>query len=457
MASRTDTVTAPTGQELSLTTCLGWGVGSLAVAVLFNSVNVLLLRYLVDYVGIGAAMAGALIGVSKLYDAIIDPIVGIASDRTRSKIGRRRPYILGGGLMLAIAALLLFNVPGGMGMTSSIVYVTLALLFYATAYAVFSVPYMAMPAEMTGKPAERTRLISFRIYAVATASLIATFVGPVLISWGGGGQTGHTAMSVFSAMVIVAATFFSFRFTRAAPFHFDDAPVRIGAIRKLQLLVGNRPFMLLLLIKLLQLTALAMTQASMPFLFKRILQLDDTLLGLYFLVFYGAMILSQRVWLRLAARFGKRDMYFYATAAYGLLYLTWYFVTPSEPIALVFARAVLLGAIAGAVLLFGQSLLPDTMEWDYRRTGLRREGVLSAVYTMIEKLSYAVGAAITGIVLGQSGYIKGMGAAVVIQPQSAITAIYWLASILPMVCLLASCVVLKFYDLSEDKLIEAPQ
>jgi len=448
------TSSSPAPIRLSLATCIGWGTGSLAVAALFNSVNVLLLRYLVDYVGIGATLAGTLIGGSKLYDAIIDPVVGVASDRTRGKLGRRRPFLLVGGLMLAVAALLLFNVPGTLRGGGAAVYVTLALLFYATAYALFSVPYMAMPAEMTTDPTERSRLISFRIYAVAVASLISTFVGPVLIAWAGGGQPGHTAMSIFVAVVIVAATLVSFRYTRDAAFHYGDTPVRISFGRKMTLLFTNRPFMLLLGIKLLQLTALAVTQAATPFLFKRVLQLTDTMLGLYFLAFYGAMIVSQRFWLRAAARFGKRDMYMYATAVYGLCYLSWYFVAAGEPTVFVFVRALVLGTIGGAVLLFGQSLLPDTMEWDYRRTGLRREGVLSAVYTMVEKLSYALGAAITGILLGHAGYIKGAGAAPVVQPPSAIAAIYMLASILPMLLLLASCVVLKFYDLSEAKLKE---
>src|SRR3546814_13806888 len=90
-------------------TCVGWGAGTLAVAALFNSVNVLLLRYLVDYVGIGAALAGSLMALSKLYDALIDPIVGSFSDRSTSRHGRRRPFVLAGGVLLAVSALILFR------------------------------------------------------------------------------------------------------------------------------------------------------------------------------------------------------------------------------------------------------------------------------------------------------------------------------------------------------------
>lgn len=423
--------TAAPADVLPLRTCISWGFGTLTVAALFNSVNVLLLRYIVDYAGLGAVLAGPLIGLSKLYDAVIDPAVGSWSDRTRSSMGRRRPFILGGGLLLAVSALFLFNIPSslsnegkaGFVIFALLVYVIFALLVYASGYAAFSVPYMAMPAEMTTSFHERSRLISFRVTGVAIASLIATFVGPVLIARSGGGQARHTTLSIFLAVVIVAGTIGCFWGTRDAPFHYDESPVRLSLTRKLALMADNRPFVLLLVIKLLQLTALAVTQASMPFLFKRVLGLSDTLLGVYFLIFYGVMMVCQPFWVRAARRWGKRSVYLLATIAYALLYLSWYWLSPGEPLVLVYGRAVLFGAFGGAVLLLGQSLLPDTMEWDYRRTGMRREGMLSAVYTVVEKLSFALGAAATGIVLGRAGYIQGTGNAAVVQPQSAIKAI----------------------------------
>ena len=437
---------------LSLYTCVGWGVGTLAVAALFNAVNVLLLRYLVDFVGIGATVAGSLIGLSKLYDALIDPLIGSLSDRARFRAGRRRPFILAGGVLLAVAALLLFNVPHGFHGNGAIGYVVFALLIYATAYATFSVPYMAMPAEMTPDYHERSRLISFRVYATAIASLLAVFIGPVLMARAGGGQAGHTALSILLAAIALLASLFCFRATRFAPFHDAGHPTRLGFFRKLALIGSNKPFLLLLAIKLCQLMALAVTQASMPFLFKRVLGLNDVMLGLYFLVFYSAMIVSQPAWLRAGRRFGKRTLFIWVTLIYALMYISWYFVQPGEPLAILFFRALLLGGTGGGVLLLGQSLLPDTMEWDFRLTGLRREGILAGLYTVIEKLAYALGAAVTGIVLGKSGYIQAMGAKPVMQPPSAIAAIYFLASFAPLVLLLVSCLLLRFYSLSEAKL-----
>lgn len=436
---------------LALQTCLAWGMGTVAVAALFNSVNVLLLRYLVDYAGISAALAGGLIAGSKLYDAIIDPIIGAMSDRTRSRMGRRRPFLLAGGVLLAISSLLLFNVPAG-GDMLSVGWLALALIVYATGYATFSVPYMAMPAEMTPSLNERSRLISFRVAAVAVASLLAVFVGPQIMTMAGGGRPGHTALSIFLAAVVLAASYACFRGTRNATFHYQEE-VKASWIEKLRSMASNRPFVVLLVVKLLQLMALAVTQSAMPFLFQRVLKLGDGAMGIYFLIFYATMIIVQPMWLRMSRNSGKRFMFMAGTFLYGMIFLSWYFVDANEPIMAVYGRAVALGAMGGAVLLFGQSLLPDTMEWDYRQTGLRREGMLSAVYTLIEKVAYALGAAFTGIILGRTGYMQSAGAGE--QPASAIEAIYWLASFIPFTFLIISIFALCFYNLTDKKLGKA--
>lgn len=439
-------------RKLPLKTCIAWGMGTLSVGALFNSVNVLLLSYLVDFAGITAVLAGSLIGWSKIYDAIIDPLVGHASDRSRSPMGRRRPFLLWGGGLLAVASVVLFNVPSELGATTKTIYVLLTLMLYATGYALFSVPYMAMPAEMTTSPYERSRLISFRVTAVAIASIFATFIGPVVIERAGGGQAGHTQLSFYLAALVIFSAAVCVYGTRNAPRHYDDNPSSLSQLKKFQLILSNRPFVLLLVIKLFHLMALAVTQASMPFLFRRVLGLSDSSLGLYFLLFYGAMMLVQFIWVPLSKKFGKRNLFLFITLVYGLLHASWYFVTPGESIALVYGRALLLGGSAGGMLLLGQALLPDTMEWDYRLTGLRREGMLAAVYTVFEKIAFALGAAVTGVFLGLAGYIQGAGMTAVEQPASAVHAIYLLASFVPMTLLLSSLFAIAMYRLDEQTL-----
>ena len=149
---------APAGpSQLPFRIVFGWGLGTLGVAVLFNATSFLLLRFLTDFAGLAAAAAGLAIALSKVYDAITDPVMGVVSDRTRTPWGRRRPYLFLGGLACGAAFALLFHAPALGGGEASLALVFLLLLVYATAYTVFNVPYLAMPAEMTDSYHERTR------------------------------------------------------------------------------------------------------------------------------------------------------------------------------------------------------------------------------------------------------------------------------------------------------------
>jgi len=131
--------------------------------------------------------------------------------------------------------------------------------------------------------------------------------------------------------------------------------------------------------------------------------------------------------------------------------LSWLLATPAEPFGLTLLRGVVLGFLGGATLLMGQAMLPDTMEYDFRLTGLRREGVYAGVYTTIEKFAFAFGPAITGGVLAAMGYVASRDGFAE-QPDSAITAVYICAAGLPALTGLIGAICLTQYDLTEEKL-----
>ncbi len=418
--------------RLPFWTAFGWGMGTLGVAAMYNAVNILLLRYLVDFVGIGAAVAGGLIAVSKLYDAFTDPVIGAVSDRSQSKMGRRRPFLLYGSVLLAVAAFLLFNIPGGLNSTMKIVFAGFALLVYATAYGLFGVPYMAMPAEMTKDHNERSRLISYRVLAVAIASLVATFVGPVILQMFSNSSVGFSIYSVMLASLALIGGLMAFFTTRKAPFHYQDSPYDLNIFKMVKAAWLNKPFTILITVKLISLMSMAVTQAVMPFLFSQVLALDSAQLGYYFLVFYLGMMVSQPLWLKISHLIGKRWLFITTTLLSSLVFLSWALATSGDPFTFVLARALAAGIIGGGGLMIGQSLLPDVMAYDYELTGMRREGLLSAVYTLVEKFAFAIGSSLTGLVLGLTGYIQGTGGQPVAQPESVVNALYMLIAIFPI-------------------------
>jgi GPH family glycoside/pentoside/hexuronide:cation symporter len=446
-----DTATGGSGQ-LSIPIRFGWGMGSLGISLMFNATSLLMLRYLVDYAGIGAALAGLLIGGAKIYDAVTDPLMGTISDRTRSRVGRRRPYLVAGAFVSAISFVMIFNLASFQGSSYIVTLVVVALLLNATGYTIFSVPYMAMPAEMTKGYHERTSLMSYRIAAIAVGQLCASFIGPLLLVAYGGGVPGHAAMAVILSLVIFGAGVMCFWMTRDAPFERQpksQATVSFGD--QLRTAMENRPFMLLLGVKLTHLIGLAIFIGVLPFLFTRILKVSDTYLGFYFLWQGLLMLASQPLWVRISRGIGKRAGYFVAVAIYSVAGLSWLLAGEGEPAMGIVIRGFVAGLGAGGLLLIGQSMLPDTMEYDYRLSGLRREGVLAGVYTTVEKISFALGPALAGLMLGAAGYIQSADV-MVEQPEAARMVIYACASVIPVATLGMGCLLLLGYNLTEEQL-----
>lgn len=433
----------PAAQRLPVSTCLGWGIGSLGMSLMFSATGVLLLRYLVDYVGIGAALAGVLISVAKFYDAATDTLFGIASDRTHSRWGRRRPYLLLGGVVSAVSFVMLFNLQGAAGPALLPWLVLLVLLLNATGYALFNVPYLAMPGEMTRDYHERTRLMSFRVAAVAAGQLVATFVGPLLIQRFGGDADAHGTTAWVLAVVILLSSLLCFRGTRAAP-AASSTPHALGFKGQLLAAAANRPFVLLLGVKLSYLFGLSIYIAVMPFLFVSVLGLSYAGLGVYFLFQSSLMLVSQPLWVHFTRRLGKVHAYYGATGIYCVAVSSWLIAAPGEASVAIMLRGAVAGLGAGGLLLLGQSMLLDTMQHDFELTGERREGLLAGIYTTVEKLSFSIGPAITGFALGASGYVASAapGAG---QPASARFAILACMTVVPVVSTIIGCLLLRGY------------
>ncbi|WP_189338514.1 MFS transporter [Sphingobium sp. SCG-1] len=441
---------APAGR-LSRTICVGWGLGTLAPAMVLMACNVLLLRYLTDQVGVAAALASTLIAVSKLVDAILDPLMGYASDRTKNKRGRRRPYLILGGVLLAMSVVGLFTIPSFTDADLRAVYVGGVLLFYAIAYTVFNIPYLAMPAEMTTDYHERSYLMSFRVYALGLGAIAGAVIGPMLLAALGGGSKAYLAMALVFVPLILASAWASFYYTRNAPFAPSEPGSRLPIAEQIHSILSNRPFVVLIAAKFLTLLLMGI-QSVFAFYFTYVLKLSDAYLGQYFLAFSLGTIVSQPLWLKVARWTGSKRNTFIAALLLGIpAYLSWLAATPGESSVFILLRALVIGASGGGAVLMGQSLLPDTMEYDYRRTGQRREGIYAGFFTTAEKLSGALGIALVGAILGAAGYVQSQGRPVA-QPQSAIEAIYAIMALLPVLINILTILCLSFYSLSEERL-----
>jgi GPH family glycoside/pentoside/hexuronide:cation symporter len=434
----------PTALPLGL--CLGWGVGTLGVSIIFNTINVIVARFVTDWLGLAAGTFATLFAAAKLFDAAIDPAIGMLSDRTRSRWGRRRPWLFGGGILCAAGFVGLFFVPSAGESPYVLLYITGALMLYSLGYATFNVPYMAMPAEMTRGYHERARLVSFRVQAIGLGTIFGIAGAPFFLQLVGSDRAGHRLLAIVYGAIALASMLACARFTAGAA-GAEPVPSPLGFGERLRIAASNQPFLLLLAVKTLHLGGLAASQLVIVYFFVHVLKRGYGYLGAYGLVISVMLLLSTPLWLRLSRRIGKRNAYIIASVASALVGLTWYWSGPDEPVVWLFARAVLGGVISSGMLLMGQAMLPDAIHHDYVRSGgLRREGLFAGFYTTAEKLASAVGLAATGAWLQTQGYVPSLTGGAV-QPASAIAAIYDVMAAIHSALIFASALFLIPYKL----------
>lgn len=431
--------------RLTNTVIAGWGLGSFASSTMFQATSVYLLHFLVEYVGLAAALAGLIFSLTKLYDAVIDPLIGGVSDRTRTRWGRRRPYIALGGVICSISFILMFNLPRSLDPTTGIVLAAAALLLNTTGYAILSIPYLAMPAEMTRDPKKRTTIVSYRVIGIALGQIFGSSVAAWIIGAFGGGARGHSLMSFVLGATILTFALTCFHLTAKAP-SFPIVPQpRLSFKEKVATVLGNHPFAMLILVKIFNLISLNFYFGVLPFLFISVLRMDYKALGLYFLIQGPCIILTQPFWVRIAKRFGKRATYWSAALLHCIGTVSWIFSGPDQPMGLFIARAICVGVSSGGLLLAGQAMLPDAIGEDFRRTGQRREGLFAGIYTTTEKLAQAASLLMIGAALSAMGYVSAQAGGA--QTAAVSDSIKWLL-LVPACFDLIACVPLIFYKLS---------
>jgi GPH family glycoside/pentoside/hexuronide:cation symporter len=414
---------------------LGWGIGSLGASALHNGISFLALFYLSSVLGLAPALAGTLILVAKVYDIVTDPLVGWLSDRTDSRWGRRRPWLLAGALFSATALIVLFNPPVSSA-SGQLVTTVLALLLYATGYTLFGVPYMAMPAEMTGNYHERSRLMSARTIFLTLGILAGGALAPALVVAFGGGPAGYARMSWIMAGIVLAGMLGAVAGTRHARATQPAASGRLpSSASPWRSALGNRPFRTLIASKFCHLTGVAVSMSSLAFLVTGVLGRSEAAMGLFVVASAAGSILSMPLWLAVSRHRGKRDAYLLAAACYLPVVASWLLANPGEATAVFLARGFLTGLATGGLTLTAQAMLPDTIEHDFRRTGLRREAMYSAVYSIAEKLASATGPFLLGLVLSAATGTRTLVLAAVV---------------IPITASLLSGVVLLFYGLDRE-------
>lgn len=433
-------------QGLDIKLKWGWSVGSLGTMTMYYLVNTTVLYFMTDYMSITPATAALIILSSRLYDVFTDPAVGILSDRTVSRWGRRRPWLFVGGILSSLSCIFLFAGPPLEG-AGLIAYMVIAFIIYFTGYTAFNIPYLSMPAEMTDDYHDRTILMSYRTFFTSISGMIATGLAPALIVFFGGGREGFRSMAFVIAAIVLTAALICFYGTAGAR-QTRRAKHDMPRSKWLRSIFSNVPFIQLMFIKLFQLFGSGVTFAMMFYLAVHAFGGGEGAVVYFGVPMYAAIGLSIPVWTWLARHLEKNSVFLISTTGKILVISTFVFLDPSEPVWVFIMRTATFGFFTGGMILMGQSMLPDTIEYDYRTTNLRREGVFASLYSFVEKTSAVMVPVSIGTVLTLGGYVEGLEGGT--QPASAVTAIYIGAIVLPIAGYAASIPLLIKYSLNRE-------
>ena len=433
----------------------GWGIGALGVALLFNTYSAIILFYLTRVAGVAVITAGVLMMIAKAYDLVTDLPMGIVSDRTRSRFGRRRPWLLVGAFVCGAAFVLLFSTPAEWEDFDKALYVLVGLLVFNTGYTLFNVPHVAMPAEMSNSYDERTAIMSFRAVAIMLGTFTVIGIGPTLAAQFGGGNEGYERVGwLFGVLALVAmiACFFGTAGARAT----EHVRPRHSVMEQLRTAASNVHFLKLAAYKLLTLLSTAVAAGSVLFFVVDILGHSQDVMFWYALG--GNLIMpllaAPLFWVPFSRKVGKHRALMIATFGFVVGALWWWFVPPGEPVWLLFLRALILSFFGMGKLLLGMSLLPDVQEYDYLSTGLRREGVFAGAYNMVEKAAFMGAPMLISFILWLLGYQSTVDTEAIEQDPSALTGIRISIAIVPAVCNLLAAIILMRWTLTREYLEE---
>lgn len=383
-----------------------WGSGALGVSVLMNAFGFLILFYMISVLKIEPALAGILVFLTKLADVVSDPLVGLWSDRISTKMGRRRPFLLPGAILSGASFAIIFTTPIFDSQWMVIAYIFVAMLIYTIGYTLFNVPYMSMPAEMTDSYHERSSIHAYRVVFVTLGGFLAGSIAPWALEVMGKGQWLSYAVIGITGGVIVfismAVTFFGTAKAR----YTESGTITPNVLGELSAIKSNPHFLRLISIKACQLFAVAASGAAMIFFIVNSLQLDLKVLSVFFAVLTVVSIISTPLLVSASKRFGKPAAYTISAACYVIYGLSWFFAMPGEPLWAILLRAVVVGISVTGNILLAMSMLTDTIEYDARITGVRREGAYTAIYSFIEKFTFAFGPLVVGVAMSVAGFDK---------------------------------------------------
>ncbi len=431
--------------HLTRKTKLIYGFGDLGFSLTSTILAAYFAIFLTDVVGISPATAAAAIFIGRSWDYINDPLIGHISDRTRTRWGRRRPFLLFGALPFALAFTLLWVRPAWDSPVALAAYYAVAYLVFDAAATFVYMPYFALTPELTNDYDERTSLTSYRMFFSILGSLIA-FIVPVMIvrSIQPENSSRFLMMGIIFAVVSALPLLAVFFGTKERQEYMAQEQPKLK--ESLRAAFKNRPFVFGAIIFLITWVSMDILQTTLLYFVKYIVQREtesDIIMGVIFVT----AIFALPFWNWVSSRFSKRWAYIFGVAFWAVVQMVLITLNPASPLPLILFLCVLAGIGVGAAHVLPWSIIPDAIEWDEWQTGERHEGTFYSLITLAQKVASSIAIPLALLVLDATGYIPNAAQ----QPESAVWGIRIVIGPIPAILLTAGIIFAIKYPLNRKQ------
>ncbi|WP_310532320.1 MFS transporter [Novosphingobium sp.] len=434
---------------------LAYGTGQLGAQIFRDTPAVLLPLFMTTMLGVAPWIAGLVVLVPKLWLIACDPLMGAWSDRVKPSRGRT-PFLLAGAILTSLTFVALFWHTGYSSAAMAAV-VTCALFFVgSTAFSMFSVPYLAIGSELSPDPHQRTRVMMYRLNFMTIGVVVGVGAAQPLMAAFGGGAAGWRAMGLVFGLLCIGTMMVTAIGLKGVKL-IEGAAAPGNFLSQLKQLGQNTPFRVLLTAHFIQSVGQASSYTVIAFIYLYAVKAIWIILP-FVLVMSVVAIASQPVWVAMSRRFGKERCYVAAMLGWTLVTASWFFVKPADDVIfaglgtqhiLVLVRAVVIGVFNASFIMLALSMLTDTIAYERDRTGSANEGVFSGIFSAAEKLAFALGPVIAGVVMSVYGFRESTGGMVEQTPE-AITGIVLLYSLFPVATQLVALAVFSRYRLPKS-------
>jgi GPH family glycoside/pentoside/hexuronide:cation symporter len=432
------------GTKLSIREKISYSLGDTASHFVWDMVGFWILIFYTDTFGISAAAAGTIMLIARIWDMASDPIMGIIADRTKTKWGKFRPYILWMALPYSILAVLAFTTPD-FGNTGKIIYAGVTYLLLMSVFTAINLPYSSLGAVMTSDSYERAGLNSYRFIFAFIGQLIVTGTALTLAKYFGSGDSAKGYQ--YTLILFSAVSFVLFMITFKNTKERIQPPLKQKESLKedFKNLFSNRPWVILFVIGIISFIMFAIQNLSIAYYFKYYIGKEESV-QLFNVVGTIALIVAIPFSRPLAKKFGKRNVFLASSLLSGFFFILLY-LPGVDDIYMIYGFNILAKmAYAPAVPLLW-TMLADTADYSEWKTGRRATGLVFSAATFAQKAGWGIGGAMAGWLLAIYKFVPNVE-----QSETAINGIKLMISVFPGV-LYMSCAILLFFYAIDHKTV----